>query len=72
MMKIGFLAAAAVLISAAAPAPATAPARTEIKQSRVSDGCWLANGCFYTNTDDGGFWTCSDPLIYAVCKTSDG
>lgn len=65
MMKIGFLAAAAVLISAAAPAPATAPARTEIKQSRVGpvEQCLIGAGC----QRYGDFWYCPNPDAYSLC-----
>lgn len=61
MMKIGFLAAAAVLISAAAPAPA----RTEIKQSMVGpvEQCLIAAGC----QNYGDFWYCENPDAYSLC-----
>lgn len=65
MMKIGFLAAAAVLMSAAALPPVAAPARTEVKQSRLGpvEQCLIGAGC--VNYDN--IWYCPNPDAYSLC-----
>ncbi|GAA0629324.1 hypothetical protein GCM10009422_28450 [Brevundimonas kwangchunensis] len=69
--RILTVAAAFVLIAMPAPAKPTTQIiqRTQIV---AADGCLSRNGCFFTNTDAGGYWTCPDPQIFVVCLVPQG
>jgi Spy/CpxP family protein refolding chaperone len=75
MLKTLTLAAAlAVATLAVAPqATATAPQATATQAMRDGSGqCMLMGGCFFTNTDTGGYWTCPNPAIFEMCKVPEG
>jgi hypothetical protein len=56
--------ASLALIGASLTAPTMASAEDE--------ACLLRSGCFFTNTDTGGYWTCPGPQVYQDCVTPAG
>lgn len=68
--------AAALTVASLAMAPqatATAPQATASQVMRDDTAlCMLRSGCFFTNTDTGGYWTCADPSVFESCKVPEG
>lgn len=63
-IKSGLAVLTFAVVALAAPAIATA---------NDPDACLLRNGCYFTTTDTGGYWTCpGGKKIFAMCVSPEG